>query len=144
VAAAVIRLSATVSAALIAAFGLAASLPATTVAPATLTATLKETPTIGQEGRGFKLMFTMTFGGQPVRRLPAGTYRLVVNDQSRILNFHLVGPGGTDVRSTAGKRVVTGVEAKATVTFLVRLRKGTYAYYSDPHAWTIRKTFRVL
>lgn len=111
----------------------------------TLTATLKDVPVIGQEGPGIKLVFQLTSNGRKVARLPAGTYTLVVNDQSKVLNFHLTGPGGADVKAITprGRRVTTGVEKKETVTFTVRLTRGTYAAFSDPHASFIRKTFQV-
>ena len=65
----------------------------------TLTATLKEVPVIGQEGPGYKLVFLLTSNGKAVKNIPAGTYTLVVDDQSRVLNFHLTRANGTDVRS---------------------------------------------
>ena len=111
----------------------------------TLTATLKEVPVVGQEGPGYKLVFLLTTNGKTVKSLPAGTYTLVVNDQSRVLNFHLTRANGADVRAIrpGGAARVTGVEKKEKVTFSVRLTRGTYAAFSDPHASFIRKTFRV-
>ena len=123
---------------------LATVLPAAATPP-TLYATLDEVPVVGQFGRGFKLVFEMTSHGKRVTRIRAGTYSLVVNDKSKVMNFHLIGPGGADVRAVkpAAKHVMTGVESKGKVTFVVRLTRGTYTYYSDPHASSIRKTFRV-
>lgn len=119
----------------------------TNAAPsATLTATLKDVPVIGQEGPGIKLLFQLTSNGRKVARLPAGTYTLVVNDQSKVLNFHLTRANGTDVRSVGaggGTRIITGVERKERRTFTVRLTRGAYAAFSDPHASFIRKTFQV-
>ena len=103
-------------------------------------------PVIGQDGPGYKLVFQLASSGRAVKRLPVGTYTLVVDDQSRVLNFHLTRANGTDVRSVGpggGTRIVTGVERKEKRTFTVRLTRGTYVAYSDPHASTIRKTFRV-
>lgn len=127
-----------------AALAIATALPATATPP-TLYASLDDVPVVGEFGRGFKLVFVMTSHGRRVTRIRAGTYSLVVDDRSKVMNFHLIGPGGADVRAVkpAGKHVMTGVESKGKVTFVVRLTRGTYTYYSDPHASSIRKTFRV-
>jgi hypothetical protein len=103
--------------------------------PAGLVATLKDLRVRGQEGPGIALIFRLTHNGKRFKTLPAGTYRLVVNDQSRILQFHLMGPG-VDIR--------TGVASKGIKTFTVRLRKGRYVYQSDPHATTFRGMFTVI
>ena len=102
--------------------------------PAGLVATLKDLRVRGQEGPGIALIFRVTYNGKRFRTLPAGTYNLMVDDQSRILQFHLMGPG-VDIR--------TGVASKGRRTFTLRLRKGRYVYQSDPHATTFRGTFTV-
>jgi hypothetical protein len=120
--------------------------PAASSASGTLTATLKDVPYVGEFGPGYKLVFQLTSNNRPVKHLPVGTYTLVVDDRSRILNFHLTRANGTDVRSVGpggGTRIITGVERKERRTFTVRLTRGTYVAYSDPHASAIRKTFRV-
>ena len=100
-----------------------------------LVATLKDVPVRGQEGPGISLVFRLTFNGKRFKTLQAGTYKLVVNDQSRYLHFHLQGPG-VDVS--------TGVATKGRRTFTLRLRKGRYAYQSEPHASTTRRVFTVI
>jgi hypothetical protein len=124
-----------------------AALLAPPAAPASsaLTATLKEVPYTGEFGTGYKLIFQLTRNNRPVTHLPVGTYTLVVDDQSKVLNFHLTRANGTEVRSlgVGGTRIVTGVEKKEKRTFVVRLTRGTYVAFSDPHASSIRKTFRV-
>ena len=97
-------------------------------------ATLKDLRVRGQEGPGIALIFRLTYNGKRFKTLPAGTYKLVVNDQSRYLQFHLMGPG-VDIR--------TGVQSTGRKTFTLRLRKGRYVYQSDPHATTFRGSFRV-
>ncbi|HEV2712413.1 MAG TPA: hypothetical protein VGU26_04885, partial [Gaiellaceae bacterium] len=92
-------------------------------------ATLKDLRVRGQEGPGIALIFRLTYNGKRFKTLPAGTYKLVVNDQSRYLQFHLMGPG-VDIR--------TGVQSTGRKTFTLRLRKGRYVYQSDPHATTFR------
>jgi len=112
----------------------------------TLNATLRDVPVVGQEGPGIKLVFQLTMNNRPVKRLRVGTYTLVVDDRSRVMNFHLTRANGSDVRSVGaggGTRIVTGVERKEKRTFTVRLARGAYVAYSDPHASSIRKTFKV-
>jgi hypothetical protein len=99
-----------------------------------LVATLKDERSKGEQGVGISLVFKLTFNGKRVKTLPAGTYKLVVNDQSRYLQFHLMGPG-VDIS--------TGVASKGRRTFTVRLRRGRYYYQSDPHATTTRRSFMV-
>jgi len=103
-------------------------------APSGLVATLKDERVRGQEGVGIALVFKLTFNGKRVNTLPAGTYKLVVNDQSRYLQFHLMGPG---------VNISTGVASRGTRTFTLRLRAGRYVYQSDPHASTTRRSFTV-
>lgn len=99
-----------------------------------LVATLKDEQVRGPEGPGIGLVFKLTFNGKRFKTLPAGTYKLVVNDQSRFLHFHLTGPG---------VNIWTGVEARGRKTFTLRLRRGRYVYQSDPHASTTRRSFTV-
>jgi hypothetical protein len=99
-----------------------------------LVATLKDERSRGEVGVGISLVFKLTFNGKRVKTLPAGTYKLVVNDQSRYLQFHLMGPG---------VEISTGVASKGRRTFTVRLRRGRYVYQSDPHATTTRRSFTV-
>jgi hypothetical protein len=57
------------------------------------------------------------------RRVSPGLYRLTVSDRSRTRNFHLLGPG-------VNRR--TGTAFTGTVTWTVRLARGTYRFGSDP------------
>jgi hypothetical protein len=100
--------------------------------PAGLVATVKDVRVRGQEGPGIALIFRLTYNGKRFKTLPAGSYNLVVNDQSRYLQFHLMGPG---------VNISTGVASRGTKTFTLRLRKGRYVYQSDPHASTTRRSF---
>jgi len=56
----------------------------------------------------------------------AGKTTIVVADKSNIHNFHLTGPG---------VNVKTSVSAIGTKTFTVTLKKGTYKFVCDPHAF---------
>ena len=54
----------------------------------------------------------------------AGKIKLVINDRSKVHNFHLTGPG---------VNVKTSVPAIGTKTFTTTLKKGTYKFICDPH-----------
>jgi plastocyanin len=75
-----------------------------------------------------------TAAGRDVRTLKAGTYRIKVEDKSRIHDFHLTGPGVNRATSVAG----TGERI-----WTVRLRPGKYTFMCDPHAGAMRGSFRV-
>jgi plastocyanin len=86
------------------------------------------TPTFrGNVGPGF----TITMAKKP---RTAGKIRLVVSDKSDFHNFHLSGPG---------VNVKTSVPTVGSKTFTVTLKKGTYRFVCDPHASTMKGSFRV-
>lgn len=99
--------------------------PPTPLAKAqTLRATVGPTPRISLR----------TANGAAVRGLKAGPYQIAVNDRSGFHNFHLTGPG-------VNKK--TTVAFVGTRTWTVRVRKGvTYRFVCDPHAATMRGSFR--
>ena len=87
----------------------------------------------GVSGPGFSI--TVKSGGKAVKTLKAGTYTLVVADKSSIHNFHLKGPG-------VNKK--TTVPFTGTVTWKVKLTKGTYTFQCDIHASSgMKGTFKV-
>ena len=71
----------------------------------------------------FEIALT-TEDGTPVDVVAAGDYTLVVDDPSRIHNFHLSGPGVDVETDIAG----TGEES-----FDVSFEAGEYSYICDPH-----------
>jgi hypothetical protein len=83
----------------------------------------------GSVGPGFDISLDGTDG------LTAGSYTIVVNDQSSAHNFHLTGPGGVDVATDVGEE---GEE-----TFEVELQSGEYTFVCDPHASQMRGSFTV-
>ena len=110
----------------------ALSLAVTSAAPAA-------NPTlIGKVGFHDRYVITLTFAnGRKVRTLPAGTYRLVVHDYSKIHNFAL----GSQ---TANKRLFTGsIPGVGTKTYIVKLTPGSYAYACSAHFQTMNGTFTV-
>jgi plastocyanin len=94
------------------------------MAPAKLTGTV---------GPGFTI--TLKKGATQVRSLKAGRYTITVSDKSNIHDFRLKGPGLN--------RLITSTPFKGTKSVTVTLRKGTYTYVCDPHASTMKKTFKV-
>ena len=80
------------------------------------------------------VLLLQTPGLDDVKRIRAGRYYIVVRDRSIIRNFHLRGPG-IDRRTPVVK-----VHAYA---WHLRLRKGTYTFWSDPQGRT-KKRFRVV
>jgi plastocyanin len=87
----------------------------------------------GTVGPGPSISLTDASGGR-VTQLDAGTYDLVVDDKSVEHNFHLFG-GSVDV--------ATEVEFVGVRTFTVTLTDGTYQFVCDPHASTMKGSFRV-
>jgi len=91
------------------------------------------TPTLkGSVTNSFKI--TLTKSGKKVKSLKAGTYKIVVSDPTSAHNFHLTGPGVNKATSVAGTK---------TVTWKVRLKKGTYKYVCDPHKSFMKGSFTV-
>jgi hypothetical protein len=83
----------------------------------------------GSVGPGFEISVEGADG------LSAGSYTLVVNDQSSAHNFHLTGPGGIDVATEVG--------AEGEESFEVELVAGEYSFVCDPHASQMNGTFTV-
>ena len=88
----------------------------------------------GTVGPGFTI--SLTLGGKTVTKLKKGVpYRLVVEDRASTHDFHLVGPGID--------RVLTSVGFTGTKSVTLKLKKGVYRYYCDPHASEMHGSFRV-
>ena len=108
--------------------GIVLLLLAATVAAVVALPVVAATPKVaGTVGPGF----TIAIAKKPTK---AGKYTLVVSDKSSIHNFHLTGPG---------VNVKTSVAAVGSKTFRITLKKGKYTFLCDPHASTMRGTFRI-
>jgi plastocyanin len=70
----------------------------------------------------------------PLKSVKAGTHRIKIEDKGTIHNFHLMGPGVNKSTSISGR---------SETIWTVKLKPGTYTYFCDPHASTMRGTFRV-
>jgi plastocyanin len=102
------------------------------VAVAPLGAAPSATNLTGTVGPGFTI--TLKKGTTKVTKLKPGAYTITVNDKSSIHNFHLTGPG-------VNKK--TSVSATGTKKWTVTLKKGTYKFVCDPHATTMKGSFKV-
>ena len=86
----------------------------------------------GTVGPGFTI--TLKNRAKTVKFLAPTKYTFVINDRSRIHNFHLTGPG-------LNKK--TSVGATGTTRWTITLRKGTYRFVCDPHASIMKGSFVV-
>ena len=103
------------------------------VAAASVSASSTAVPRLtGTVGPGFTI--TLKKGAKSVTLLKRGKYTFVVRDRSAIHNFHLKGPGVNKD---------SGVEFVGTKKWTVRLKRGKYTIVCDPHAESMRDTFRV-
>lgn len=105
------------------------------VATGALAASAKDTFQLKGEvyANGFKIEMKNA-ANKKLTTVKAGTYRIKIEDEATIHNFRLRGPGVNKATSVPGK-----VETVWTVA----LRKGTYTFVCDPHASTMRGTFKV-
>ena len=99
------------------------AVPAQAATPTKLVATV---------GPGFNI--TITKAGKKVKTLKPGRYVISVRDRSSIHNFHIKGPGVNKD---------SGVAPTGTKTWRVTLKKGTYRFVCDPHASSMKGSFRV-
>ncbi|HZO62876.1 MAG TPA: plastocyanin/azurin family copper-binding protein [Gaiellaceae bacterium] len=87
----------------------------------------------GTVGPGFTI--TLKQGQRPVKTLKPGRYAFVVSDKASIHNFAIRGPGLN--------KALTAVGFTGTKTVTLTLKRGTYTFYCQPHASSMRGTFRV-
>jgi plastocyanin len=88
----------------------------------------------GTVGPGFTI--TLTSGGKKISSVKAGTYKVEISDRSSAHDFRLTGPGVN--------RAVTSVSYVGKKSITVKLKKGTYRFVCDPHASTMKGSFRVV
>ena len=108
-----------------------AAAAAVILAPAAFARTTGTT-LVATDGPGFTI--TLNEGAKKVTTLKAATYTFKVEDKSIIHDFHLTGPG---------VNVKTSVVGVTTVTWKLKLKKGTYKYVCDPHATIMHGSFKV-
>ena len=101
------------------------------LAGSTLAATPKTV--VGTVGPGFTI--GVTLDGKKVSKLKAGVpYRFTIKDRSSSHDFRLTGPGVN--------RVITGVGFTGTKSVTLTLKKGTYSFVCDPHASSMKGSFK--
>ena len=111
--------------------GIAAAAALAAAAPTSAAPAVTVTGTVGP---GFTIVLTK--GGHKVTKLKAHTpYRFVIRDRAAIHDFHLRGPGID--------KVLTSVDFQGTKAYTLRLKKGTYRFFCDPHASFMHGNFRV-
>ena len=72
--------------------------------------------------------------GRKLTTIKAGTYRIKIEDKATIHNFRLKGPGVNRA---------TSIPRRAETIWTVRLKQGRYVFVCDPHAGSMRGSFRV-
>ncbi len=87
----------------------------------------------GTVGPGFTI--TLKKAGKKVVTLRAGVYTFTVTDRATDHNFRLRGPGLNRPITTVG------FVGKKTVT--LRLKKGTWTFYCNPHRFDMFGKFKV-
>jgi len=115
------------------------ALAASAVAVASALARPAGAPTlVGTVGKNDAYKITLTSaGGKLVKTLKAGTYKLVIHDDSSIHNYELDGPHGKSWTFTT-------VPFKGTKTFTLKLVPGAYKAYCAPHESVMFQHFTVM
>jgi len=88
----------------------------------------------GTVGPGFTIKLTKA--GKVVRSLKAGTYKVTVSDRSAQHNFDLE-------RQRGKEREITSVPFVGTKTVTLKLTRGAWKVYCDPHASVMVQRFAV-
>jgi plastocyanin len=113
-----------------------AAVLAITVAVSSAFGGAAKNPTLtGTVGPGFTI--TLTQKGKKVKSLKAGTYTFKVSDKATIHNFVL------EKEHSKFEKEITDVSDTGTKTVTVKLTKGTWKYYCEPHESSMNGTFTV-
>ncbi len=117
----------------------AAALAGAALASSASARTAATNPTlVGKVGLHDAYTITLTFAnGRKVKSLPAGTYRLVVHDYSKIHNFAL----GSQTQNR--RLLTTGIPWVGTRKYTLRLVPGSYVFACSAHFRTMNGTFVV-
>jgi plastocyanin len=81
---------------------------------------------LGVVGKNDAFKISLTSKGKSVKTLKAGTYTITIQDDSTIHNYELDGPKGKSWDFTS-------VGFKGTKTITLKLAKGTYKAFCEPH-----------
>ena len=91
---------------------------------------------IGVVGKNNAYKISLTFGGKVAKTLKAGTYTVVIHDDSAMHNYELDGPNGKSW-------TFTSVPFVGTKTFTLKLLAGKYKAYCSPHESVMFQHFTV-
>ena len=91
---------------------------------------------IGVVGKNNAYKITLKFNSKIVKTLKAGTYTVVIHDDSRFHNYELDGPHGKSW-------TFTKVGFVGTKTFTIKFVPGKYKAYCAPHESTMFQHFTV-
>ena len=91
---------------------------------------------IGVVGKNNAYKITLTSKGKVVKTLKAGTYKLVIHDDSTFHNYELDGPHGKSW-------TFTSVPFTGTKTKTLKLTAGKYKAYCAPHESVMFQHFTV-
>ena len=117
--------------ALVGAAGAALALAAVSLASAASHPTLT-----GVVGKNDAYKISLTSNGKVAKTLKAGTYTVVIHDDSTMHNYELDGPHGKSWTFTA-------VPFKGTKTFTLKFVAGKYKAYCSPHESVMFQHFTV-
>ena len=92
---------------------------------------------LGVVGKNDAFKISLTSNGKSVKTLKAGTYTVVIQDDSTIHNYELDGPNSKSW-------TFTSVGFKGTKTITIKLAKGKYKAYCSPHESVMFQHFSVL
>jgi hypothetical protein len=92
---------------------------------------------IGVVGKNNAYKLTLSFNGKIPKTLKAGTYTVVIQDDSTFHNYELDGPHGKSW-------TFTSVKFKGTKTLTLKLVKGKYKAYCSPHESVMFQRFTVI
>jgi plastocyanin len=91
---------------------------------------------IGVVGKNNAFKITLSFNGKIAKTLRAGTYTVVIHDDSQMHNYELDGPHGKSW-------TFTKVPFVGTKTFTLKLVPGMYKAYCAPHESVMFQHFTV-
>ncbi len=91
---------------------------------------------VGVVGQNDAFKITLSSGGKVAKTLKAGTYTLVIHDDSAIHNYELDGPHGKSW-------TFTSVPFVGTKTVTLKLVAGAYKAYCAPHESVMFQHFSV-
>jgi len=91
---------------------------------------------IGVVGKNNAYKISLSFNGKIAQTLKAGTYTVVIHDDSALHNYELDGPNGKSW-------TFTQVPFMGTKTFTLKLVPGKYKAYCAPHESVMFQHFTV-